>query len=335
VFNPWLLPSLSAWLESVTSHLDLGVALLEAEPSMLVGMLDTLEQRWGRRTIKVYAQSGHSPAAILGQAFRVGPSLDALLQHELDRELAILSLQSPGPDDISKWSTFLDRFASQRANGAPGPAVLLLDSHPNIEPPSARIPLARDSLRRGDLVIWAEEHLARTRSGSARELAVSLAVELCGWRLDLSAELAKAGLDDLSDPLGWLNRRSEDPTFPSTPSQNEPTSCPLALLRAGDIDRLRRRVWHAQLVSIFPRLEEERLTFVADYRRHLSIDAHLKALGVKDVDEIELGALRYQLRSVLNRPSLEWISMLGRIRNSLAHRRAADPADVRRLLEDR
>ncbi|MBP7338707.1 hypothetical protein [Niveispirillum sp.] len=263
----------------------------------------------------------------MADALGTAPTLEALLNSVLDQELVIIFLTGVGPDDLQEWSVFLKRLATARASGRAGPALLVADPPQGLDAPAEALPqIWRAGLRRGDRVIWAEEHLPAAREGLAADLAVMLAVELCAWRLDLAAMLVRAGLDDLAEPVGWLSRRTETPIVGADPP------CPLDVLAAQRKGDLYQRIWKAQLTALFPALEGRRLEIVATYRSRLRIDEHLRSLGVTSIDQIELGALRFQLRSQLSRPELQRLETLTRARNALAHLQPVDPDDVLQLL---
>lgn len=162
----------------------------------------------------------------------------------------------------------------------------------------------------------------------AADLAVALAVELCSWRLDLAADLARAGLDDLTRPLDWLTRAATR----FTPAAAATADCPLALHRAGESAVLPRRVWRAQLATFFPTLEEARLALIDRHRPRLRIDDHLRALGATSIEEIELGALCHQLHRALDRREAARLETLARLRNRLAHRQPGAPEACLSLL---
>lgn len=75
--------------------------------------------------------------------------------------------------------------------------------------------------------------------------------------------------------------------------------------------------------------------FVERYRKMLQVDEHLKRLGVESVEELELGALEWQLSRKLDRREANRLAALARVRNALAHRKPAFSEDVRLLLERR
>ena len=92
----------------------------------------------------------------------------------------------------------------------------------------------------------------------AMAAAAALAVELCGWRLDLAEAIVRAGRDDLMDPVGWLERRGAHPLGDARQFGGNAMRCPMALLLARDRTELERRIWRAQLIAVFPWIEEAR-----------------------------------------------------------------------------
>jgi hypothetical protein len=327
--DPWSLPGLGRWLDDLARRLDHGIAVLPSDPSRPPGVEAALRAHLRHPPVQFRADIGQSPAAAVADAFGTAPTLEALLNPVLDEELANISLSGIGPNDVAAWSVFLERFAAARASGCAGPALLVTDIPSDLAIPAEAMPQNwQKGLRRGDRVIWAEEHLPATRDGLAGELAVVLAVELCAWRLDLAASLVQASLDDLADPVAWLSRRAEAPIL------GQLTPCPLAILAGQRKSEIQQRVWKAQLTALFPEIESRRLEIVAMHRGRLSLDDHLRGLGVASIEEIELGALRFQLRGSLNRQEADRLEVLVRARNALAHRQPVPPEDALRLLRN-
>ena len=187
-------------------------------------------------------------------------------------------------------------------------------------------------LRRSDVTIWADLHAPLDRSEPVSLLAAALAVELCGWRLDLAEALARASTADLLDPLAWLLRRDTPPVAGMYRFAGRDMACPLQLAADERQEELDRRLWRAQVAALFPWLEDLRQRAIARHRKKLAVDDHLRALGVRDVDEIELGALSWQLAQKITRDEHQAIVCLARIRNRLAHRAPALPDDIDRAL---
>lgn len=324
---PWTLPGLSRWLDGLAQKLAEGVAVLSVDASEPPGLLDALATHLPSTPIEIEPSPDCAPATAIAEALDVQPTLESLLSHELLEHTVVVSLTTNIRVSLDEWRTFLFRYAVARASSSPGPALLVLEPPSGLDVPREIRPDAwRKALRRGDRVIWAEEHLPANREGLTGEFAISLAVELCGWRLDLSAALTQAGIDDLAAPIEWLRGRIEAPIRGIEPS------CPLACLADQNLAALHSRVWRAQLAAIFPVLEEQRLELVSRHRSRLQLDQHLRDLGVASVEEIELGALRHQLSRHLSRPEAERLDLLARARNALAHRQPISPEDASKLL---
>jgi hypothetical protein len=324
---PWALPGLSRWLDRLVQKLGQGVAVLSTDAGTPPGLLDALSGLLPLRLEEAVLTPGCSPAAVIATALNVAPTLESLLSHELDQHAVMVSLAGAAVADVDDWPTFLGRYSDARTRGAPGPSILVIDPPSGMEFPKAMHAAGwRTALRRGDRVIWAEEHLPATHDGLAGDFAIALAVELCEWRLDLSAALTRAVVEDLAAPLEWLGDRAETPVHGIDPA------CPLACMAEQNVAELRSRIWRAQLTAIFPALEQQRLDLVGRHRPRLQVDDRLRSLGATSVEEIELGALRFQLSRHLTRHEADRVDLLARARNALAHRRPILPEDTARLL---
>jgi hypothetical protein len=264
-------------------------------------------------------------AAILGSAAHVGAMCDAAYCSTT----VTVDLSGLDPAARRAWRTFAVRFRDVRDEAGIG-ASLVLAGVPAQEWLPHGLGCLRwgDRMRRVDIAIWADLHAPAERPEPLASLASALAVELCGWRLDLAEAIVRAGRDDLMDPVGWLERRGGDPLEDARQFGGNSMRCPMALFLAGDRTELERRIWRAQLIAVFPWIEEARQTTVTIYRRLLTVDEHLRALGVRDVEEIEWGALARQLRTRIPREEAQRLDCFGRIRNALAHRKAAPPMDL-------
>ena len=334
--NAWSLPGLAFWAEQVATQLEGGIALVRSDDAIPAEHEDAILQKAPRLIDNPVDCTSRTPAEALAAVFGTGPRLEDLLSDIVDDQCAILRFGTIPVSYRDQWELFLRRFAKKRIGGNHGVHILVLDLPNSVN--IAEVDVVRSwraALRRGDRVIWAEEHLPKSRGGAAEELAVALATEVCRWRLDLAATLAQAGLDDLSDPMAWLERCDLDWNAAPEDNVNIDDHCPLALLRNGRGEKVTARVWRAQLSSLFPLLEEDRQYFVQRHRELLRVDDHARRLGVNSVEELEFGALDWQLSRSLDRREADRLSALARMRNALAHRRPAKPDDVRLLLDRR
>ena len=330
--DPWSLPSAAAFLDELEAAHDRGLAAVGADPAMPNGWERALRARLHARPQQVssaVAEPGREPAdilaEILGSEAHVGAMCNAA------HCSTTVSVDLSGLDQAARrsWWIFAARFRDARDEAGVGASLVLAGV-----PAKERLPDGLgclhwgDRMRRVDIAIWADLNAPTERPEPLASLAAALAVELCGWRLDLAEAIVRAGQDDLMDPVAWLERRGAEPLEGARQFGGSAMRCAMALLRAGDRMELERRIWRAQLASVFPWIEEARQAAVTRYRRLLVVDEHLQALGVRDVDEIELGALARQLRNRLPREEAQKLDCFGRIRNALAHRKPAPPADL-------
>lgn len=275
----------------------------------------------------VEAETNCAPAATIARSLHCSPQLPELVQARYLGVSVIVDIASFDARARAGWWTFLARFRDAREKAGTGVALIVSGVHRTDKLPlEVRTIVWGDRLRRLDVALWADMHAAEERTEPLAGLAAALGVELCGWRLDLVAEVVRAGRDDLIDPLAWLERREDEPIEGERRLGGVAMRCPIALLREGKKVELERRIWRAHLSALFPWIEDLRQKAIDRHRRLLRINDHLRALGISDVSEIELGPLAWQLRSQVGRDEAARLDRLARIRNALAHRKPA-PAD--------
>jgi hypothetical protein len=331
--TPWALPSARAFLEEAMTLAWDGGGVIAIDTTTPFGPAAALERALseeGFETTTLDAAQAREPAVALGQELGVQSLLAALLNVD-DRNAAFV-VDSTAIDvaEADPWPIFIARYAQARRMQEHGPAVMLLVS----EPTKAADLRWECRLRRIDVTIWSDLHAPLNRREPLATLGAALAVELCGWRLDLAAELARANWRDLLDPIGWLRSRDMPAGYLTSAFAGRKFACPLALLANGDDGDLRMRVWRAQLSAIFPWLEDRRQAVIARHRRLLNVDEKQRSYGVDDVDEIEFGGIAAQLRGRIGREEAEAIDRLARIRNRLAHREPALAEDLELALRD-
>ncbi len=275
------------------------------------------------------------PAKVLAEAFGGTAEAGALARDErLIDHLAIIAAETLSATELNGWRLFMPRFLKERVGRSGGLAVLILVS--NSAPKFENLPLVvwNGRLRHIDITIWADLHAPLERPEPLATLASALAVDLCGWRLDLAAEIARARRQDLLDPLGWLRLRAGQASSAPCRLNGKDMACPLALWEEGREEEVRIRVWKAQLTALFPWLEAHRQRVIERHRRLLRVDRHQNELGVHDVDELELGSLAWQLRNRLGRGEADLIDCFAVLRNDLAHRRVVEPGPLDRALRE-
>jgi hypothetical protein len=338
VESHWILPSAVAFLDELEAAILEGIVCVDVDVTMPSGLNDALTSRLANnhwRVELVLPPAGAQPTATIAEAFGTAATLESLLSDTLTHHLGIVDLSNAEHVDTESWDLFAERFAEKRQQRHGGLAILVV----GLGNYTGAIGTVRhlawsQRLRRLDVTIWSDLHAPLDQPEPLASLATALGVELCGWRLDLAAAISRASRSDLLDPLGWLNRRDEQALAGKFLFSGRPMHCPLQLLTMNDLEELRRRIWRAQLVSIFPWIEELRQKLVTRYRTRLRVDDHLQALGVRAVDEIELGSIAWQLERsrALPRDEAEVVRGLAVIRNALAHRIPCPTLELDRAL---
>lgn len=330
----WDLPSPAQFVDEVLATVWDGGAILQLTAAVPKGLEQALsapliDEDFQPRCL--VATSGVQPLKQLADAAGCPTDLKELVN--CARLVLIVDGTTLQSGDHADWQVFLSRFAQARATVVEGATILFrvltCAEFDRISPSAPSLPSLSwaDRPRRIDARIWAELNQTLRGSGLLQSLAVDLAVELCGWRFDLVADLVTQRVEDLLSPNGWLNRNEELAIDEVASLDGAPFQCPLALFSAEQMAEIRNRIWRAQLSTLFPQIEKERLRLIEQYREILRIDSRQNDYQVKSVEDIELGGILFQLRSQLSRKDAEHISALKRMRNNLAHRQLIDPDD--------
>ncbi|WP_234732338.1 hypothetical protein [Acidocella facilis] len=327
--DPWRLPAAAAFADALEGSLAEGLVIVARDAAMPPGLAQALSERFERQHYSCYRLTAHgsSPLPQITNTLSCPQDFSHLFTNRLTGTILIVDFSELALPEHTGWHIFLQRFHARSKDDPSGLTLIGLDAHGI----SASLPVLHweGRLQRIDAAIWADLHCPPSRQGLLADLATALAVDLCGWRLDLAAELVQAHHDGILDPLGWLRNRSILPIPGQRDFAGRKTECPLALLAACAHGELEARIWRAQLTTLFPWIEEQRQNLIKRYRHKLRLDEHLRGLGVDDVEEIELGALQHQLRVFLSGSEKEQLSRLARMRNALAHRRPAGAEDIR------
>jgi len=322
--DPWSLPGARQFLTEVEPMIWQGGAVITCDASTPDGLAARLVAllRDTVQVAQVVAAPNALPLAVLGEAC----GLPGAPMPQIVGAGCCFLIEAQGLDtqDLGRWGHALTDFAARFARVDAGGALLFIG---NAEGSGLRRLDWRGRLRRVDAMIWAEHAVPSGRSELMQRLAVDLAVELCGWRLDLVADLVSQRQEDILDPMGWMERNADLALCASVSFGQVPFSCPLHLLASGGLIELRRRIWAAQLRVLFPWIESQRQRLIERYRKHLYISDHLRNLGVGAVEDIELGGLRHQLARVLPRGEADQVAALANLRNDLAHRKPILPGD--------
>lgn len=330
--DPWSLPAARQFLTEIEPLVWKGGAVICCDASTPPGLAARLITHL-RETVpveRVNPAPGQLPLAVLGEACGLPGATTARIV--ASGRVLLIEAQELPVADLARWAHVLTEFAACFGKADDGGALLFLGDAG--VPGFGRLEWSR-RLRRVDAMIWAEFAVPSGRNDLLQRLAVDLAVELCGWRLDLVADLVSQRVEDILNPMGWLQRHADQAISAQISFGLTAFACPLHLLARGDQVELRRRIWTAQLSVLFPWIEGHRQRLIKRHRKHLYLDEHLKALGVASVEDIELGGLRRQLGRVLVRDEAEQVAALANLRNDLAHRKPIAAEDFHLAIQMR
>ncbi len=93
------------------------------------------------------------------------------------------------------------------------------------------------------------------------------------------------------------------------------------LAQNGDENReLARRMWRAQLATLFPLIEEQRIRLIEEVQQMLTLPMETEYATLETALDLEIHQIAYQLRQHCPRPSqYQRAKKLANMRNALAH----------------
>ena len=170
----------------------------------------------------------------------------------------------------------------------------------------------------------------------------SVAASLC----DTDAEVAASFLEEIDvkndRPLDVIAKIANDEEYRARGADADSKHI-FAYQRKGDTEELEARLWKAQVQTLFPIIEMERISIVRQYEYDLqeALNHHcIKQYNVpvNNPVDIELGTLCYLMDvgyfHIFEKVIRDRVYFLHECRNILAHASYCDPAQVRRLLDE-
>lgn len=167
---------------------------------------------------------------------------------------------------------------------------------------------------------------------------------LCERDAEISELLIRTNDFKSESPECGLKRIAEMPEYQRR-GGDENSGHILALIRRHDEDEIHRRIWAAQVKSMFPLIEFERCKFIKKYKkeienvlRYYDIDQYKEKLEY--AEDVELGTLVYMMAlessgyKALYIPyeEREKIHFLHKCRNNIAHAKLCTPEEIGRII---
>lgn len=259
----------------------------------------------------------------------------------------------------ASWAMFIQEYAAACSTTEPSERPIFCVSGPcDCDP--AGLPPGDTALEviswhrrvsRLDILIFSD-HLLRRSDGKLleRELRCEAIVELAGPDPELATWLAEADVPGILEPFeclkefgkqrGWstealevLGYRWHQGTEEHYDGMNFQHSAALAI--DSRFDQLNRRLWRAQMRTLFLHVEERRLGLARQLRRHLHVPYIIDRDTINDIEELEISHIVAQLRGKKVPSSLlQELEGLRDIRNNLAHLKPATTIATMRLIQN-
>lgn len=175
---------------------------------------------------------------------------------------------------------------------------------------------------------------------SVKRYYTALATHLCGTDVEVSGVLITQPDYIGSDPIGLIGRIAQMEEFSRRGSQS--CSHVLGLFRGGNLEGIKHRIWEAQIETLFPLIESERLSIIEDLEEDiwdLVNSSGIEQFGeqVVNPNDVELGTLSYLMATrklyVPNAAMRDRIRLLRDCRNTIAHRDCCSTEQVALLLD--
>lgn len=181
--------------------------------------------------------------------------------------------------------------------------------------------------------------------GPSQFLFESLIVELASFDLKLAQFLSEYGITELLTPNRVLDEYASssglfvdvEATWSNGLSDEfmgERRAHSIVALRDPQKREIKRRIWSAQLMVLFPYLERRRIEIAPSLARYIQFPVQGKYEMLHSVDDMELGELLHFLRGKrIPQALFTELEALCETRHQLAHLRTVDLAQLSNLLK--
>jgi hypothetical protein len=309
---------------------------------------------WRSLDVSAEALSEEAPASLVSRRLCAGAGvvdIRGLATSDLMRETVVF-VGGVRPDSWTPWAQFLERYEQLSRNVTSESArfcVVLQGGEPLV-PDTCRAGVStrgyRAILSALDLRLFLRR-LGRTSTDSSllSRLREELLVELAGFDPALAVDLAAEPTERLLAPGSALAAYSAKRVW----REDAPPPLEWATGGADEVDGVRRvhlalallhgrtkdveqTVWRAQVRFLFPLIEEERVRLLDSHGHHLRFPITTRDGVITEKLEVEIGILARELdRYPVDGRTRRHLGSLRDARNSLAHLRAVNAADLRRL----
>jgi hypothetical protein len=363
----WSLPGPAGFLDALESDVQSGRNVVIALPAHHPpGLRDALEERILRRDERRFwrldladesPEMCPTPAHLLHARFAPRDELNRRASADTVAESPYLSetvlwLEGLNETTWPQWRAFLNEYKDAcRAREEYQRLLFLVPLVGQLTSNEPDVTLAvrrwRSVVKRIDMMLYAmrlvddeDEHPLY------HDLAVAVVTEVAGFDPRMADRMAGEGLAQILDPFTIVSATAKERGWlgPAAKGMSNHTDCgwerglvdyrngrpvlhAAAEFAAGQRGSLARRVWRGQIGVLFPFLEENRLRFIRELRRHLRVPDEPMHGTIAELEALELSQIYYQVQKQVAKRRLEPLERCLWIRNELAHLRPI-PADV-------
>ncbi|MDV6032459.1 MAG: hypothetical protein F9B45_20710 [Phycisphaera sp. RhM] len=359
----WQLPGVQSFVQRVTENLDSGTnVILHCPPNAPDGLVDAIRilcmrdypqlqwlsvdtSRWSHSTSVSIA---HNLSLVdVGVAAGV-TSAEELASHGQQRVYAVENLSQQCWPQFTK---FLERFRlANHQQDENDRDVFLVNASAAFAVPDFDVGLRaiawRGIVREIDSRLFIELIASQSKNaGLESAISISIATELGGSDLDLIERLAAKSLEELLDPKSVLLEFARNSAWCSPECRtwcdgglesfrDRPRIHSSVVALTNDESEIRKRIWHGQLTTVFPYLEERRLDMLPRLKPFLrNFDLRDPQGYPVELEDLEWGSIAHFIqKSAAPTQIADEVRLLRDLRHELAHLRPIKMSLMNRFL---
>ncbi|NLX26718.1 MAG: hypothetical protein GXY61_12315 [Lentisphaerae bacterium] len=357
----WNLPGPSRFLDLVDKDLNSGKNVVLAFPvTGPAGFCEALAAKVSRREIfrwrkiNLTSDDHMDPYDVINDRFRISDSkIGAVpaMEVALCRPLEATIIWVDGIDSL-KWAAWrkfiLDYEQASRNTKWDRPLFcvnLIGNSIAHLPANGVALSIRKWNgfVDRMDLMLFLAGLSTNGGSDSCHQhLASAITVELAGNDVELALELSRTDLKTLMSPLSLLqniaNKRGWDEKALKTPDwvsgilevfNGKERLNSAAAAAALDKTEINRRLWKAEVVVLFPFLEDLRIKLLTSLRRHLHLPLTTPFGIITDPFDLEIGHILHLIRNgPVPRETKHQLAKLNNMRRAIAHIKPVEWDDI-------
>lgn len=336
-------------------------ALREHDTALLVDYVDCRTDNVGEDVSGFLLERYATPELRNGYRSSSGKSKQAYILENQILYNRIVWVKGMTVKQVRSWLSFCRDYHSKK----PADGLFVIEAYglpDDLQPAGVRRLAFQDFVSYYDALLFNNMQMSVRRVGLEWKQYIStLASLLCGWDAELSTSLIQEADLTRESAVDALCRIAQRPCYQNRFHAEElEESHPFFLIRNGRMDEMTHKVWQAQLQTVFPLLEAERIGLVECYSTEVSegltmrywdfdrgVSRRLKQFGeaITQAEDAELGTLyrMSRLRKEIDKSQhllflpverdRDRLTLIYRLRNAIAHSEACSVEDIAAFLD--